>query len=178
MRIEAYQRNYTISETHATDLSIGFIILNQLIGVIGAGECNQEIYDLAYDLGRQLAENGYSLICGGLGGVMEAACKGAKSKNGSTIGILPGNDISEANSYVDFPVATGMGIGRNIIIIRSANLLIAVNGKYGTLSEIAFALQLNKPVIGLQTWDVSDQIVKVESVDDAIEKVKISLNNV
>ena len=152
--------------------------MNQLIGVIGAGECNQEIYDLAYDLGRQLAENGYSLICGGLGGVMEAACKGAKSKNGSTIGILPGNDISEANSYVDFPVATGMGIGRNIIIIRSANLLIAVNGKYGTLSEIAFALQLNKPVIGLQTWDVSDQIVKVKSVDDAIEKVKISLNNV
>ena len=119
-----------------------------MVAVIGAGDCNSEIYRLAEETGALLGQKGYTTICGGLGGVMEAVCKGAKSSGGKTIGILPGSDPNEANSFVDFPIATGMGIGRNIVIIRSAEAVIAIDGKYGTLSELAFALQLNKPVIG------------------------------
>ena len=152
--------------------------MKNLIGVIGAGECNKEVYDIAVDLGKQLGENGFSIICGGLGGVMEAVCKGVKTANQITIGILPGNDPADANPYIDIPVATGMGIGRNIIIIRSASVIVAVNGKFGTLSEIAFALQLNKPVIGLQSWDISEQIIKVDDVETAVLNVKNCLNNV
>ncbi len=107
--------------------------MKELIAVIGAGECTPEVFDQALELGQLLGESGYNIICGGLGGVMEAVCKGIKSKNGTTIGILPGNEISEANQYIDFPIATGMGIGRNVIIIRSAAVVIAINGKYGTL---------------------------------------------
>jgi uncharacterized protein (TIGR00725 family) len=109
---------------------------------------------------------------------MEAVCRGVKTTNQITIGILPGNDPAEANPYIDIPVATGMGIGRNIIIIRSASVIVAVNGKFGTLSEIAFALQLNKPVIGLQSWDISEQIIKVDDVETAVLNVKNCLNNV
>jgi uncharacterized protein (TIGR00725 family) len=152
--------------------------LNKLIAVIGAGDCSPEIYNMSYELGHLLGHNDLSVICGGLGGVMEAVCKGAKSTEGTTIGILPGNEISEANQYIDFPIATGMGIGRNIIIIRSASIVIAVNGKFGTLSELAFALQLNKPVIGLNTWEVSEHVMKVKTPKEAINKVKELLNNV
>jgi len=152
--------------------------LNNLIAVIGAGECSEEVYNQAIEVGQLLAESGYSIICGGLGGVMEAVCKGAKSVNGITVGILPGDKPEEANQFVDIPIATGMGIGRNIIIIRSARAVIAVNGKYGTLSELAYALQLNKPVIGLNTWDVSENIIKVDTPNEALLKVKELLNNV
>jgi uncharacterized protein (TIGR00725 family) len=152
--------------------------LNKLIGVIGAGECSAEIYNQAYELGQLLGESGYSVICGGLGGVMEAVCKGVKKTLGTTIGVLPGNETNEANQYVDFPIATGMGIARNIIIIRTAAAVIAINGKYGTLSELAYALQLNKPVIGLNTWDVATDVVKVKTPEEAISKVKDKLKNV
>lgn len=152
--------------------------MKKLIGVIGAGECSDIIYNQAKELGQLLGSSGIPVICGGLGGVMEAVCIGVKSKNGMTIGILPGNDISEANKYIDIPIASGMGIGRNIIIIRTASIVIAVNGKYGTLSELAFALQLNKPVIGLNTWDISERIIKVNTPKEALQKVKELLNNV
>ena len=101
-----------------------------------------------------------------------------KSTNGTTVGILPGNDNSGANTYVDIPIATGMGIGRNIIIVRTASIIIAINGMYGTLSELAFALQLNKPVIGLNSWDVSENIIKVKTPKEVVLKVKELLNNV
>jgi uncharacterized protein (TIGR00725 family) len=143
-----------------------------MIAVIGAGECDNKIYQLAYNTGKLLGKNGFNIICGGLGGVMEAVSKGVKEGGGNTVGILPGENPNQANSYIDFPIATGMGIGRNIIIIRSAQLVIAINGKYGTLSEIAFALQLGKPVIGLQSWDVSEDITKVESPEDCLLKTK------
>ena len=152
--------------------------MKELIAVIGAGECDEEVYNQATELGQLLGESDFAVICGGLGGVMEAVCKGAKSVNGTTIGVLPGNESDEANEYIDIPIATGMGIGRNIILIRSAKAIIAVNGKYGTLSEIAYALQLNKPVIGLNTWDVSENIVKVNTPNQAVLKVKELLNNV
>lgn len=142
-----------------------------IIAVIGAGECNQQIYQLAENAGVKLAEKGFDVICGGLGGVMEAVCKGAKRAGGRTIGILPGDDISQANAYVDVPVATGMGIGRNIIIIRSAQAVLAIDGSYGTLSEIAYALQLNKPVIGLETWEVSEKIIHTANIDQAVNEL-------
>ncbi|MBC8412357.1 TIGR00725 family protein, partial [bacterium] len=122
------------------------------ISVIGAGSCNSTIYDLAEELGRLIANNGATLITGGLGGVMEAASKGAIEAGGTTIGILPGNDKSEANTYVQIPIVTGMGHARNVIVVKSADAVIAVAGELGTLSEIAIALKTGKPLIGLQTW--------------------------
>lgn len=126
----------------------------RIIGVIGAGEAEDEILALAEEVGRSVAEAGCILVCGGLGGVMEAACKGAKAGGGTTVGILPGSDRHGTNPYVDIPVVTGFGEGRNVFIVRSADVLIAVAGEYGTLSEIAFALKSGKTVVGLATWDI------------------------
>lgn len=141
------------------------------IAVIGARDCDSEISDIAARMGRLLAENGYTVICGGLGGVMEAVCKGAKDNNGLTIGILPGNNPGEANPYVDVSIATGMGISRNLIIIRSAVAVIAISGGFGTLSELAFALQLEKPVIGLRTWEVSENVKIATDPEEAMMKL-------
>ena len=141
----------------------------KIIGVIGDSNADQTARDSAYRVGRLLANAGAILICGGLGGVMEAACKGAKEYGGSTIGILPGNDTIAANPYVDYPVATGIGYARNLIIINTASALIAVSGKYGTLSEIAFALQLGKPVYGLGTWDI-DGVIVCSTPEEAVSK--------
>ena len=143
----------------------------KIIAVIGAGQCDRRIYSLAEQVGRKLAEAGLAIICGGLTGVMEAACKGAKAAGGVTIGILPGDDPAGANAFVDIPIATGMGIARNIIIIRSAQAVLAVNGSYGTLSELAFALQLQKRIVGLETWDISDRILTAASPQDAVQKI-------
>jgi len=141
------------------------------IAVIGAGQCDKDIFEIAEKTGFLLAQNNYEIVCGGLGGVMEAVCKGSKKVNGVTIGILPGDDPGDANAFVDHPIATGMGIARNIIIVRSARVVLAIDGKYGTLSEIAYALQLKKPVIGLKTWNISDNIIHCNSPEQAIEKV-------
>ena len=143
-----------------------------MIAVIGAGTCNKKIYQLAEEVGKKLALKGYTIICGGLGGVMEAVCKGAKMQGGVTVGILPGGDPGEANPYIDIAIASGMGIGRNIIIVRSAEVVLAIDGVYGTLSELAFALQLNKQVVGLETWDISDKIIKANNASDAVDKIE------
>ncbi|MEO0077761.1 MAG: TIGR00725 family protein [candidate division WOR-3 bacterium] len=124
------------------------------VGVIGQGECDEELARLAEEVGRGIARDGAVLVCGGMGGVMEAACRGAKQAGGLTIGILPGSDRSQANSFVDIAIATGMGEARNLAIIRTSDVLIAVGGSYGTLSEIGFALKMGKRVIGLETWDI------------------------
>jgi len=142
------------------------------IAIIGARSCDNEISKISEQMGGLLAKSGYTIICGGLGGVMEAACKGARANNGTTIGILPGDNPNDANPFVDIAVATGMGVSRNLIIIRSARAVIAISGGFGTLSELAFALQLDKPVIGLGSWDVSDQIVTASDPEDAIQKLK------
>jgi uncharacterized protein (TIGR00725 family) len=145
------------------------------IGVIGAGDCSQDVYKLAEQVGERIAKAGAVLVCGGLGGVMEASSKGAKREGGTTIGILPGIDKSQANSYIDFPVVTGLGEGRNILVVRNSDVVIALPGEYGTLSEIAFSLKLGKPVIGLSTWDVSEGIIKAQNPKEA---VKIALSKV
>lgn len=126
--------------------------MGPLVAVIGGSSPTPGEADMAEAVGRGLAEGGAVLVCGGRGGVMEAACRGAKTADGMTIGILPGPDAGDANPYVDIPIATGIGEARNAIVVRTAEVAIAIGGSYGTLSEIAFALGFGKPVIGLRTW--------------------------
>ncbi|MBM4443980.1 MAG: TIGR00725 family protein [Chloroflexi bacterium] len=146
------------------------------IAVIGGGDCSAEEAGMAEEVGRRLAAEGATLICGGLGGVMEAACRGAKSANGLTIGILPGDDRRAANRYVDIPIVTGMGYARNVMVARSAQAVIAIDGGYGTLSEMAHALQSGIPVIGLGTWSLSlrgrqdKAVIPARSAEEAVRK--------
>jgi len=146
------------------------------IAVIGGSQCSPEVGKLAEEVGRELARRGVVLICGGLGGTMEAACKGASSEGGITVGILPGDNRSIANPYVSIPIVTGIGYARNVIVVKSAQAAIAINGSYGTLSEIAYALQDNIPVVGLNTWSfsikeqVDDAIIPARDAQDAVEK--------
>lgn len=140
------------------------------IGVIGAGVCDEGTVALAYEVGKGIAQAGYALICGGLGGVMEAACRGASEAGGLTIGILPGDTIAAANPFVKIPIATGLGIARNVIIVRSSRVLIAVSGGPGTLSEIAFALQLQVPVVSLKSFSISEQVKQTSTPEQAIKE--------
>jgi len=140
-----------------------------IIGVIGGRRTKKRLLDVAEEVGRLIAENGFMLVCGGLGGVMEAVSRGAKGAGGITIGILPQDTKEHANPYIDIPIPTGFGIGRNIIIARTADVIIAIDGEYGTLSEIAFALQLGKPVIGIDTWDI-EGVIRAEDAEDAVRK--------
>jgi len=128
--------------------------MDPIIAVIGGSTATPDEVTTAEAVGRALAEAGAVLICGGRGGVMEAACRGAKSAGGLTIGVLPGTSRGEANPYVDIPIVTGIGEARNAIITRTAQAVIAIGGSYGTLSEIAFAMGFGTPVVGLGTWEV------------------------
>jgi len=147
-----------------------------IIAVIGNSSCSPEEAKLAESVGELLAQQGATIVCGGLGGVMEAACRGAKSKGGLTIGILPGQDPGTANPWVDIPVVTGIGEARNVAVVKSAQAVIAIGGRYGTLTEIAYALKSNIPIIGLNTWSLSrdgqkdDSIIKVRSAAKAVDK--------
>jgi uncharacterized protein (TIGR00725 family) len=124
------------------------------VAVIGGGRATASEWAAAEVVGRRLAEAGAVLVCGGLGGVMEAACRGARAAGGTTVGILPGRDRDEANAFVDVVVATGLGEARNVMVVASADAVVAVGGEYGTLSEIALALRAGTPVIGLGTWEL------------------------
>ncbi|MGD8966356.1 MAG: TIGR00725 family protein [Anaerolineae bacterium] len=147
-----------------------------LIGVVGGSKPTAEEASLAEAVGRRLAEEGAVLICGGRGGIMEAACRGAKGAAGLTIGILPGISRRQANPYVDIPIVTGIGEARNAIITRTAEAVIAIGGSYGTLSEIAFALGFGTPVVGLGTWVMEREghpappVVYVETPEEAVER--------
>ena len=121
-------------------------------------------------MGRGLALRGAILVCGGLGGVMEAACKGAKEAGGTTVGILPGTDRSDANTWVDLAIPTGLGQARNAIVVRSADAVVAIGGGYGTLSEIALALRRGTRVVGIGTWEV-EGVEVVEGAEAAVEAV-------
>ena len=146
-----------------------------IIGVIGAGDCSEDVRKLAEEVGERIAKAGAVLVCGGLGGVMEASSKGAKKQGGITIGILPGIDKDQANHFIDFPIVTGLGEGRNLLVIRNSDAVIALPGEFGTLSEIAFSLKLGKPVIGLSTWDVSEKIIKAKNPEEAVRFALASL---
>jgi uncharacterized protein (TIGR00725 family) len=136
------------------------------VGVVGPGEASASEAAVAEEVGGLLAEGGAVVVCGGLGGVMEAACRGAKSKLGLTVGLLPGLDRSAANGWVDVAVATGLGELRNGLIVRASDALVAVGGGAGTLSEIAFALKVGRPVIGIGTYEL-DGVVQAASAAEA-----------
>jgi uncharacterized protein (TIGR00725 family) len=138
-----------------------------LIAVIGSASCSEDIAAQAREVGRELARRGAILVCGGRGGVMAAACQGAKAMGGLTVGVLPGADRSEANPDVDVAIATGLGEARNAIVVRAADAVIAVSGGYGTLSEIGLALKMGKPVIGLGTWRLDHTTQAVEAIIEA-----------
>ncbi len=127
----------------------------KFVAVIGGNQPSPQEARLAEEVGRELAKRGAILVCGGLGGVMETACKGAQSEGGVTIGILPGESRQAANPYVQIPIVTGIGYARNVAVVKSAQAVIAIGGSYGTLSEISHALQSGIPVIGLNTWSLS-----------------------
>lgn len=135
-----------------------------MIAVIGDGRCDAATAAEAEAVGRALAEAGATVVCGGLGGVMEAACRGAKSAGGTTVGILPGLDRRAANPYVDIPIVTGMDQARNLIVVRTGQAVVAVRGGYGTLSEIAHALKAGLPVVGLGTWELSKQHERMDAI--------------
>lgn len=143
--------------------------MNTTIGVIGGSDASEEELKNAEAVGAEIARRGYTLVCGAMGGVMEAACRGAKSEGGLTIGIVPTDSKADCNPYVDVPVVTGMGHARNVIVVGSSDAVIAIGGSFGTLSEIAFALRLEIPIIGINTWDVSTEINKAETPEQAVD---------
>jgi hypothetical protein len=138
------------------------------IGVIGGSRAKEAALRDAAQVGRLIARRGGILVCGGLGGVMEYASRGAKEAGGLTLGILPGNALREANSSIDIPVATGLGYTRNSLVALNAEVLIAVDGEYGTLSEIAFGLVYGRRVIGLGTWDIPG-VIPAKSPQEAVD---------
>jgi len=140
------------------------------IGVIGASKISQEFEEIAFEVGLEIAKRRGILVCGGLAGVMEAVCKGAKKAGGTTIGILPGLDRNRANPYIDIAITTGLLEARNLIIVRTSDVLIAIAKSMGTLSEIAFALKMKKPVIGIGTWDNELPLIKVKTAEEAVTK--------
>jgi len=137
------------------------------IAVVGAGWCDEEVAQQAEAVGRAIARAGAVLVCGGLGGVMEAAARGAREEGGFTLGLLPGGDRGDANAFIDCAVATGLGHFRNFLIARTADALVAVAGQYGTLSEISMALTLGKPVVGLGSWEI-EGVVRANTPDEAV----------
>jgi uncharacterized protein (TIGR00725 family) len=141
------------------------------IGVIGAGSCSEEEAKIAEAVGKLIAESGGVLICGGLGGVMKAAAKGAREAGGTTIGILPGDNKDDANEFIEYPIATDIGEARNLVIIKSADAVIALPGKFGTLSEMAFAMKVGKPLVSLSNWNISDEIEIFNEPSAAVKRV-------
>lgn len=138
------------------------------VAVIGGNRPDALSLETAYCVGRLLAERGAILVCGGLGGVMEAAARGCREAGGLSLGILPGKEIEEANPWIDIAVATGIGYNRNSIVVLNAQSVIAINGEYGTLSEIAFARIFGKKVIGLNTWEIPG-VIPASSAEEAVE---------
>ena len=147
-----------------------------LIAVIGASEPSPRVEALAEMVGAELAKRGMTVVCGGLGGVMAAACRGAKSAGGATVGILPGDSPSDANPWVDIPICTGLSYARNVIVVKSGRAVIAVGGAYGTLSEIGHALGEGIPVVALETWELArngttdGSMIPADGPADAVEK--------
>jgi hypothetical protein len=140
------------------------------IGIIGAGSAGEGLAELAREVGSLVAERGWTVLCGGLGGVMEAASRGASERGGLVVGILPGESRSGGNPHLDVVLPTNMGHGRNVIIAQASDVLIAVGGGYGTLSEIALGLKMGKPVVSLRSWRPDPAVRAAESAAEAIEE--------
>lgn len=157
-------------------------VTSPYVAVIGASNATEWELQTAEELGRLLAAAGCVLVCGGLGGVMNAAARGAEAAGGVSIGILPGDDRTTASRHLTAAIATGFGEARNAIVARSADAVIAVGGEFGTLSEIALALKMGTPVIGVGTWELGrddlarDPIQRVETASDALERLSTLLH--
>ena len=153
----------------------------KVVGVIGGHTCMVGVEQIAQELGKKLAKVVGILVCGGLSGTMKAVCQGfsagggpacgGKGRNGVTIGIIPSYDKNDANKYVDIVIPTGLGLARNVVVVKSADVVVALPGEAGTLSEIAYCLQFGIPVISLGSWDING-VIKLKTVDEAVEKVK------
>lgn len=145
------------------------------VAVCGPADATDEERSLAEVVGRRLAENGVVVLCGGLGGVMDSAARGAREAGGVAIGVLPGESRLGSSAHLAAAIPTGMGEARNAILVRAADAVIAISGEFGTLSEIALALKLGKPVVGLRTWELRkedqavDAIIRAESAEEAVE---------
>jgi uncharacterized protein (TIGR00725 family) len=138
-----------------------------IIAIIGAGRCTPKQKTQAAEIGRYIAEHGGIVVCGGLGGVMEGAARGAKEAGGTTIGILPGESKSAANPYIDIAIPTGMNEARNVLVVRAADAVIALPGKFGTLTEMGFALIFGKPLVSLGAWRLGGEVTEAESPQEA-----------
>jgi uncharacterized protein (TIGR00725 family) len=143
----------------------------KVVSVIGGHRCTVEVEQKAQELGKKLAKVVGILVCGGLGGTMKAVCQGFKTAGGVTIGIIPSYDKNDANKYVDIVIPTGLGLARNVVVVKSADVVVALPGEAGTLSEIAYCLQFGISVISLGSWDIKG-VIKTKTVDEAVEKVK------
>ncbi len=152
------------------------------LAVVGGSSCTEQEMELARETGKEIAGRGAVLLCGGGSGVMEAASAGASQEGGMVIGILPGGSAREGNQYLTAAIATGMGEARNAIITRTADAVIAIGGEYGTLSEIALAIKMGKPVIGLRSWRLSpphgvkDGIIEKAGAEEAVETAFCLIN--
>lgn len=145
--------------------------MKRIVSVIGGRTCTKEVEQMAQDLGKKLAKVADILVSGGLSGVMEAVCSGFKGEGGLTIGIIPSYNKVDANKFVDISIPTGMGLARNVLVVKSADVVVALPGRAGTLSEIAYCIQFGIPVITLGSWDVPG-VIKVNNVDEAVKKAK------
>lgn len=148
----------------------------KIVGVIGSSKAEGELLVLAEEVGAEIAKRGAAVVCGGLTGVMESVCRGARREGGLTIGIIPSDNRNDANPYVQIPIVTGMGMGRNVMLVKTADVVIAVGGEFGTLSEIAHALNLGKTVIGLRSWKLAKartkpipDLIEVDSPKEAVD---------
>ncbi len=146
----------------------------KIVSVIGGRHCNAEVEQISHNLGEKLAKVVDMLVSGGLSGTMKAVCSGFKAKGGLTIGIIPGYDKKDANEFVDIVIPTGMGLARNVLVVKSADLVVALPGEAGTLSEIAYCLQFGIPVISLGSWDI-EGVIKADTVDEVVTQAKIIL---
>tara|TARA_B100000586_G_scaffold141852_1_gene102709 strand:+ start:912 stop:1373 length:462 start_codon:yes stop_codon:yes gene_type:complete len=150
---------------------------NQRISVFGGRDITLEVYEDTLEIGRRLAHEGYLVFCGGGLGVMEAIAKGVHDEGGIVVGVLKGDDLDEGNKYITVPIATGIGIARNAILAYNCDAAIAISGQYGTLSEIAYAFQLKKPVIGYKTWAI-DPVIQANTPEEVVSKLNKELNHV
>lgn len=143
----------------------------KIVSVIGGHTCSKEVEQIAHKLGKKLAKMVDIIVTGGLSGTMKAVSKGFKAGGGLTIGIITSYDKSDANEYCDIVIPSGLGYARNVLVVQAGDVVIALPGEYGTLSEVAFALQFKKPIISLNSWDIPG-VIKVKTVEEAVKKVK------
>ena len=143
----------------------------KVVSVIGGHSCTDNVEQIAHKLGKKLAKVAHVLISGGLKGTMKAVCKGFKQSGGLTVGIIPSYDKDTANEFVDIVIPTGLGLARNTLVAASADVVIALPGKAGTLSEIAYALQFGIPVISLDSWDIPG-VIRAETVEEAVRMAR------